>query len=85
MAISKKKFEKYDVPVPFKRGRLISFFENNKDKAFTILELMEELNTTNYNSMGTLLNDLKNRGIIEHKKPYWIYKQGVKKNGKNKD
>jgi len=70
MPINREKFKKWIINGG-KKNRILDFFEENKDEAFTKKEICNELEI-HPDDINTSLTLLKRIGKIDNKPPYWI-------------
>lgn len=76
MPIDKEEFEKIDERHHLK-GKVLTFLNENRSKAYHIREICKELNI-NVNTMQWILGILKKEEKVKHKKPYWIFSEWTK-------
>ena len=79
MPISKKNFieEKFEIRGRGGGGKVFLFLKENKSSAFLTLEIATILKNS-VNNVNASLSYLKNRKLVEHKSPYWMYKEESK-------
>ena len=80
MAISRKHFEKGDFKNKINKidnHPILIFLKENQDKAFTIKEIIKHAKT-NENTCRGMLRKMKNRKLVDHKSPYFIYGKSKK-------
>ena len=71
--ITKEEFKDVELGLKIK---IENFLKEHKDNAYTIEEIRQNIPTTKTNT-SSALRQLYIKGKVEHKKPYWIYKEEI--------
>ena len=79
--IDLKDFLKLDIRIKrygIRESLVLIFLRNNKDKAFTYQEIImgiNQLGTDKFTDISGTLSVMAKKGLIEHRSPYWIFKE----------